>query len=116
MLKVLSYSSRFQNVLSSCSRSTAITRNCTESATPLLRVLHSIRDSNRLNPNFYRLAFFCSDSSSDDSESVKGADKSASGESEDTKAKSSDAILPSVFRPEDCFTVRPLICLIFNLV
>ncbi|XP_057530776.1 lon protease homolog 1, mitochondrial [Amaranthus tricolor] len=108
MLKVLSYSSRFQNVLSSCSRSTAITRNCTESATPLLRVLHSIRDSNRLNPNFYRLAFFCSDSSSDDSESVKGADKSASGESEDTKAKSSDAILPSVFRPEDCFTVLAL--------
>ncbi|XP_010674661.2 lon protease homolog 1, mitochondrial isoform X1 [Beta vulgaris subsp. vulgaris] len=112
MLKVLSYSCRFQNVLASHSRASAITRNSTESTTPLLRVLNSLRGSNHFNSCVYRRAFFCSDSSSSDgSDSVVDGGpvaKSATGEAEDADSKSSNSILPSVFRPEECFTVLAL--------
>lgn len=120
MLKVLSYSCRFQNVLASHSRASAITRNSTESTTPLLRVLNSLRGSNHFNSCVYRRAFFCSDSSSSDgSDSVVDGGpvaKSATGEAEDADSKSSNSILPSVFRPEECFTVLSPFLIIFFFV
>ncbi|KAL2941571.1 Lon protease-like protein mitochondrial [Bienertia sinuspersici] len=107
MLKVLSYSCRLQNVLSSHSIPSAITRNYSDSTTPLLKVLNSLRRCNRFNSNLYHRAFFCSDSSSKDDDSAAdggAAAKSAAGEGEDADSKSSNAILPSVFRPDECFT------------
>ncbi|XP_021772411.1 lon protease homolog 1, mitochondrial-like [Chenopodium quinoa] len=111
MLKVLSYSSRFQNVLASHSRSPTIARSCAESTTPLLRVLNSLRSSNYPKPFVFR-AHFCSDSSSSDGSDSVGdagvAAKAAAAEAEDADSVSPNAILPSVFRPDECFTVLAL--------
>ncbi|XP_021734461.1 lon protease homolog 1, mitochondrial-like [Chenopodium quinoa] len=111
MLKVLSYSSRFQNVLASHSRSPTIARTCAESTTPLLRVIDSLRSSNYPKPFVFR-AHFCSDSSSSDGSDSVGdagvAAKAAAAEAEDADSVSPNAILPSVFRPDECFTVLAL--------
>lgn len=110
MLKVLSNSCRFYNAFVSHSLSSAIARNRSESSTPLHRVFSSLPGLTRPNPNLYHRAFFCSDSSS--SSSSDGSDsetgKSAVAEAEDAESRSSNAILPTVFRPEDCFTVLAL--------
>lgn len=99
MLKVLT-SSCLQN------RFPAVTqvRRGSESNTPLLQVLGSLRSSNRRGPYLYR-RFFCSDST-DGSEPNSEA-KQVEGEREggDADSKASAAIVPTVFRPEDCLTV-----------
>ncbi|XP_073288036.1 lon protease homolog 1, mitochondrial-like [Primulina huaijiensis] len=75
---------------------------------PLLRALSSQRGQNGRSKHFYP-RFFCSDSS-DPVESA-GAEttrvESAAGE-EAVEGKSSSAIVPTVFRPEDCLTVIAL--------
>lgn len=111
MLKVLSYSCRFQNVLASHSLPAAVTRSCTESTSPLLRALNSFRSSNYPKPYIFRA--FCSDSSSSDGSDSSSSDggaavKAAVGEVEDADAISPNAILPTVFRPDECFTVLSL--------
>lgn len=77
-------------------------RHGTETKSPLLRVLSSLRNSNRVNPNLYQRAFFCSDSS-DGSDTVVEIKRAEEGEEVDSK--SSSAIVPTVFRPEDYLTV-----------
>lgn len=111
MLKVLSYSCRFQNVLAPHSLPAAVTRSCTESTSPLLRALNSFRSSNYPKPYIFRA--FCSDSSSSDGSDSSSSDggaavKAAVGEVEDADAISPNAILPTVFRPDECFTVLSL--------
>lgn len=108
MLKVLTSSclqNRFHAVTTSF---TPQVRRGTESNTPLLQLLGSLRSSNRRGPYLYR-RFFCSDST-DGSESNSDAAseaKQVEGESEGGNAdsKASAAIVPTVFRPEDCLTV-----------
>ncbi|KAG5580895.1 hypothetical protein H5410_051522 [Solanum commersonii] len=103
MLKVLTSSclqNRFHAVTTSF---TPQVRRGTESNTPLLQVLGSLRSSNSIGPYLYR-RFFCSDST-DGSEPNSEA-KQVEGEIEvgDADSKASAAIVPTVFRPEDCLT------------
>lgn len=78
---------------------------------PLLQVLGSLRSSNRRGRYLY-WRFFCSDStdgSEPNSEAASEA-KQAGGESQggDADSQASAAIVPTVFRPEDCLTVLAL--------
>lgn len=73
------------------------------SNSPLLRLLDSLRgDSNRINPNFCKRAFFCSDSTTDGSEEAAAEVKKAEVEE---ASKSSSAIVPTVIKPDDYLTV-----------
>ncbi|KAL3515960.1 hypothetical protein ACH5RR_022862 [Cinchona calisaya] len=87
-------------------------RRSTESNSPLLRVLGSVyrpNCSNSRSPYFFR-RFFCSDSSEgSDPVAESGAEaKRIEREGEDADSKSSAAIVPTVFKPEDCLTVLAL--------
>lgn len=107
MLKVLT-SSCLQNRFHAVTTSFTPQVRCgTESNTPLLQVLGSLRSSNSRGPYLYR-RFFCSDST-DGSEPNSEA-KQVEGEIEvgDADSKASAAIVPTVFRPEDCLTVLAL--------
>ncbi|KAJ8559433.1 hypothetical protein K7X08_003491 [Anisodus acutangulus] len=100
MLKVLTSSclqNRFHAVTTAF---TPQVRRGTQSNTPLLQVLGSLRSSNRRVPYLYQ-RFFCTDGSEPKSEAAPEA-KQAEGESE------ASAIVPTVFRPEDCLTVVAL--------
>ncbi|KAK3031232.1 hypothetical protein RJ639_036887 [Escallonia herrerae] len=103
MLKALT-SSRFHSVASTLNTSL---RNGTESKSQLLRVLSEIRGSNRSNPSLNGRALFCSDSSSDGSDSVVEV-KRVEAEGQEADSKSSSAIVPTVFRPEDYLSVIAL--------
>lgn len=105
MLKVLSSSSRFYNHVSA--RTTTAIRHGSESPTPLLRLLNSLRRSSSPNPNLYCLRFFCSDSSdaSDPAADAKALDGDSTKEAE---SKSSASIVPAVFKPDECFQVVAL--------
>ncbi|KAK4337807.1 hypothetical protein RND71_042294 [Anisodus tanguticus] len=111
MLKVLTSSclqNRFHAVTTAY---TPQVRRGTESNTPLLQVLGLLRNLNRRGPYLYR-RFFCSDStdgSEPNSEAASEA-KQAEGESQggDSDSKAAAAIVPTVFRPEDCLTVLAL--------
>ncbi|XP_070048344.1 lon protease homolog 1, mitochondrial-like [Nicotiana tomentosiformis] len=84
-------------------------RRGTDSNTPLLRVLGSLRSSNRRVPYLSR-RFFCSDST-DGSESNSEAAASEAKPAEeggDADSKASAAMVPTVFKPEDCLTVLAL--------
>ncbi|KAM7481775.1 hypothetical protein LguiB_006358 [Lonicera macranthoides] len=75
---------------------------------PLLRLLDSLRgDSNRINPNFCKRAFFCSDSTTDGLEAAAAEVKKAEVEGEEA-SKSSSAIVPTVIKPDDYLTVLAL--------
>lgn len=95
MLKVLTSSCRFHAAF------TPQVRRGTESNTPLLQVLVSLRCS---SPYLYR-RFFCLDST--DGSELNSEARQAEGEREGGNAdsKASAAIVPTVFRPEDCLTV-----------
>ncbi|XP_052191805.1 lon protease homolog 1, mitochondrial-like [Diospyros lotus] len=85
-------------------------RHANESNSPLLRVLSSLKRSNPRNHNLCHRLFFCSDSK-DGSEPVEAAAESKGAEAEAEEAesnKSSSAIVPTVFRPEDYLTVLAL--------
>ncbi|KAJ8526478.1 hypothetical protein K7X08_028955 [Anisodus acutangulus] len=111
MLKVLTSSclqNRFHAVTTAY---TPQVRRGTESNTPLLQVLGLLRNLNRRGPYLYR-RFFCSDStdgSEPNSEAASEA-KQAEGGSQggDSDSKTAAAIVPTVFRPEDCLTVLAL--------
>ncbi|KAK3034062.1 hypothetical protein RJ639_034287 [Escallonia herrerae] len=103
MLKALT-SSRFHSVASTLNTSL---RNGTESKSQLLRVLSAIRGSNRSNPSLNGRALFCSDSSSDGSDSAVEV-KRVDAEGQEADSKSSSAIVPTVFRPEDYLSVIAL--------
>ncbi|XP_047261674.1 lon protease homolog, mitochondrial-like isoform X2 [Capsicum annuum] len=98
MLKVLTSSCRFHAAF------TPQVRRGTESNTPLLQVLVSLRCS---SPYLYR-RFFCLDST--DGSELNSEARQAEGEREGGNAdsKASAAIVPTVFRPEDCLTVLAL--------
>ncbi|CDP18248.1 unnamed protein product [Coffea canephora] len=84
-------------------------RHASESNSPLLRVLGSLKGpnySNRRGPYFFR-RFFCSDSSEDSAESGAEA-RRVETDGEDADSKSTAAIVPTVFKPEDCLTVLAL--------
>jgi Lon-like ATP-dependent protease len=76
----------------------------------MLRILKSsflhgrIRSSNRINPNFCRREFFCSDST-DGAELVVEVKKV---EGEEADSKSSSAMVPTVIKPEEFLTVLAL--------
>ncbi|GMG99775.1 hypothetical protein Nepgr_001615 [Nepenthes gracilis] len=109
MLKVLSHSCQFHNFAFPF-HSTAI-RHGAEPGTPLFRVLSQLRGFIRPNPNFYRRAFFCSESGDGpESPSVveAAAAKAIEGEPDEAESKSSAAMVPAVFKPEECFTVLAL--------
>ncbi|XAR52688.1 Endopeptidase La [Bertholletia excelsa] len=84
-------------------------RHATDSNSPLRRVLSSLRGSRSRNPNLCQRLFFCSDST-DGSEPVEAVAeaKKAEVEGEEAESKSSSAIVPTVFRPEDYLTVVAL--------
>ncbi|KAJ8543565.1 hypothetical protein K7X08_006088 [Anisodus acutangulus] len=75
-------------------------RRCTESNTPLLQILTALTSSNPRVSYLYR-RFFCSDVSEPNSEAASEA-RQAEGETE------AAAIVPTVFRPEECLTVVAL--------
>ncbi|GFS38936.1 lon protease 1 [Actinidia rufa] len=82
--------------------------SCVRLNSPARRVVASISGSNRRNPNLWR-RFFCSDSS-DGSEPIEAVaeSKRVEVEGEEAESKSSSAIVPTVFRPEDYLTVLAL--------
>ncbi|CAA2973373.1 lon protease homolog 1, mitochondrial-like [Olea europaea subsp. europaea] len=108
MLKVLSSTCRFQAATSSFGPQLR-PGSTTESASPILRVLNSLRGTNKRSPYFYR-RFFCSDSSDGSNPGETGSKvKEVDGSgSEVAESKSSSAIVPTVFRPEDYLTVIAL--------
>ncbi|KAF5946890.1 hypothetical protein HYC85_017118 [Camellia sinensis] len=109
MLKALSSSCLRLRFHSTPSSLPSHLRHGTDSNSPLLRVLDSLRGSNRRNPNFCQRLFFCSDST-DGSEPVEPETeaKRPEVEREEAESKSSSAIVPTVFRPEDYLTVLAL--------
>ncbi|PSS00218.1 Lon protease [Actinidia chinensis var. chinensis] len=82
--------------------------SCVRLNSPARRVVAPLSGSNRWNPNLYR-RFFCSDSS-DGSEPIEtvAESKRVEVEGEEAESKSSSAIVPTVFRPEDYLTVLAL--------
>ncbi|KAL7237661.1 hypothetical protein ACSBR2_003880 [Camellia fascicularis] len=109
MLKALSSSCLRLRFHSTPSSLPSHLRHGTDSNSPLLRVLDSLRGSKRRNPNFCQRLFFCSDST-DGSEPVEPESeaKRPEVEGEEAESKSSSAIVPTVFRPEDYLTVLAL--------
>ncbi|CAL5341078.1 unnamed protein product [Camellia sinensis] len=107
MLKALSSSCLRLRFHSTPSSLPSHLRHGTDSNSPLLRVLDSLRGSNRRNPNFCQRLFFCSDST-DGSEPVEPETEAKRPEVGEAEAKSSSAIVPTVFRPEDYLTVLAL--------
>ncbi|KAH9625139.1 hypothetical protein KSS87_015098 [Heliosperma pusillum] len=81
--------------------SPTLTRPIPDSSAAFGRVFYSLRR----NPNLHRRVFFCSSSDAVDAEksAVAAAEVDSAGEDD-----SNNAILPTVFRPEDCFKVLAL--------
>lgn len=105
MLKALTSTSRFSAVSSAFGPSVRIG---TGSNTPLLRFLNSLRSSRQKGPYFYR-RFFCSDSTDGSDPAAESEAKRAETEGEEAvESKSSSAMVPTVFRPEDCLTVSSI--------
>ncbi|KAK9692162.1 hypothetical protein RND81_09G245000 [Saponaria officinalis] len=77
---------------------TPLTRPIPDSPSPFRRLVNSLRRPNRCYcPNYYRRAF-----------SSDVVDDAAAVEADAAEDDSKNAILPTVFRPEDCFTVLAL--------
>ncbi|VFQ84933.1 unnamed protein product [Cuscuta campestris] len=107
MLKALTSISRFHAASSAFSRHV---RPHTEPNLPMHRVVRSIRVPAQKGPHFYR-RFFCSENSNGldpQTEAVSEA-KQAEVEGEGAaESVNSSAMVPTVFRPEDCLTVIAL--------
>lgn len=102
MLKVLTSNSRFSAVSSAFGSPVRIG---TGSNAPLLRFLNSLRSSRQNGPYLYR-RFFCSDSTDGSDPAAESEAKRAEPEGEEAvESKTSSAMVPTVFRPEDCLTV-----------
>ncbi|XP_022156355.1 lon protease homolog 1, mitochondrial-like isoform X2 [Momordica charantia] len=104
MLKVVNSScfrSRLHNLAPSL-------RPATESASPLARVLGSLRGLGGRNSKLCGRAFFCSDASDGSEQVVEMEAKAEEAGAEDAEAKSSSAIVPTNPRPEDYLTVLAL--------
>lgn len=106
MLKALSSSclrGRFQSAPSALP--SHLRRHGTPSSAPFGGVSGSLRG--RKNPSLCQRLFFCSDST-DGSDPAGAEVKRVEVEGEEAAAdsKPSSAIVPTVFRPEDCLTVR----------
>lgn len=105
MLKVLTSNSRFSAVSSAFGSPVRIG---TGSNAPLLRFLNSLRSSRQNGPYLYR-RFFCSDSTDGSDPAAESEAKRAEPEGEEAvESKTSSAMVPTVFRPEDCLTVIAL--------
>nr|GLL29422.1 lon protease homolog 1, mitochondrial-like [Ipomoea trifida] len=105
MLKVLTSNSRFSAVSSAFGSPVRIG---TGSNAPLLRFLNSLRSSRQNGPYLYR-RFFCSDSTDGSDPAAESEAKRAEPEGEEAvESKASSAMVPTVFRPEDCLTVIAL--------
>ncbi|XP_074321098.1 lon protease homolog 1, mitochondrial-like [Silene latifolia] len=79
-----------------------LARPIPDSSAAFGRVFYSLRR----NPNLHRRVFFCSSSdASEDAGKVAAAASEVDSADEDDSV---NAILPTVFRPEDCFTVLAL--------
>ncbi|CAI9768913.1 unnamed protein product [Fraxinus pennsylvanica] len=104
MLKVLTSTHRFQAATSFGSQLRP--GPTSEDASPILRLLNSLGGTNRKSPYFYR-RFFCSNSS-DGSNPAETGSKVREVDGEVAESKSSSAIVPTVFRPEDYLTVIAL--------
>ncbi|CAK9153672.1 unnamed protein product, partial [Ilex paraguariensis] len=103
---VLTSSCRFHTVTSTLQSNS---RHVAESNSPLLRVLGSLGGSNQRNSYLSR-RFFCSDST-DGSEAEPGSEaKRVEVAGEEADSNSSSAIVPTVFKPEDCLTVGVFMC------
>lgn len=78
-------------------------------SSPILRVLNSLRGTNTKSPYFYS-RFFCSDSADGSNPAEAGSEaKEVDGAAiDEAESKSSSAIVPTVFRPEDYLTVIAL--------
>ncbi|KAA8545246.1 hypothetical protein F0562_020030 [Nyssa sinensis] len=107
MLKALS-SSSLQGRFRTTSTLHCSIRHGIESNSPLLRVLGSLRLSNWRNPSKCGRAFFCSDSTEGSEPMVEAGAEVKRVEGEDADSKSSSAIVPTAFRPEDYLTVLAL--------
>ncbi|CAN0897256.1 Lon protease homolog, mitochondrial [Linum grandiflorum] len=111
MLKLISSSSSrnlHTQIASPCLRATATPSS--PGSSPLLRALNSIAELSRnsyRHPNFFKRAFFCSDSSSD-GRGVLVEVELKSDEEGSSSSSSSSAIVPSNPRPEDYLTVLAL--------
>ncbi|CAN0897252.1 Lon protease homolog, mitochondrial [Linum grandiflorum] len=120
MLKLISSSSSrnlHTQIASPCLRATATPSS--PGSSPLLRALNSIAELSRnsyRHPNFFKRAFFCSDSSSDgrgvlvevELKSDEEGDSGGGDSSSSSSSSSSSAIVPSNPRPEDYLTVLAL--------
>lgn len=101
MLKVVNSScfrSRLHNLAPSL-------RPATESDSPLVRVLGSLRGLDRKRTRLSGRAFFCSDASDGSQPVVEIEAKAEEAGAEDVESKSSSAIIPTNPRPEDYLTV-----------
>ncbi|CAA2959609.1 lon protease homolog 1, mitochondrial-like [Olea europaea subsp. europaea] len=79
-----------------------------DAASPILWVLNSLRGANTKRSYFYS-RFFCSDSSDGSNPAETGSlAKEVDGAATESESKSSSAIVPTVFRPEDYLTVIAL--------
>lgn len=99
MLKALASNCRSHHVTSSFQSGL----RCAEPKSPLIRLLlSSLRNSGRTRANlYYQRAFYCSDASDGSDTPVEKRVE----EGEEVESKSSSAIVPTVFRPEDYLTV-----------
>jgi ATP-dependent Lon protease len=83
--------------------------NCREtcSSSPLFRVLSSLRSSNgQVRGTNWRRAFYCSESSENDADTVAEAEAKAGEEgAKEADSKAAGAIVPTKPRPEDYLTV-----------
>lgn len=82
-------------------------RHGTESDSPLLRFLGSLKNPCTSRGTYFYRRFFCSDSTDGSDPALESGSeaKRVESEGEDAESKSSSAIVPTVFRPEDCLTV-----------
>lgn len=104
MLKALSSSclrGRFQSAPPALP--SHLRRHGTPSSAPFGGVSGSLRG--RKSPSLCQRLFFCSDST-DGSDPAGAEVKRVEVEGEEADSKPSAAIVPTVFRPEDCLTVR----------
>lgn len=82
-------------------------RHGTKSNSPLLRFLGSLKNPCTSRSTYFYRRFFCSDSTDGSDPALESGSeaKRVESEGEDAESKSSSAIVPTVFRPEDCLTV-----------
>ncbi|CAH9073931.1 unnamed protein product [Cuscuta epithymum] len=107
MLKVLTSISRYNSASSAFSHHA---RPYRDSNSPLNRVLSSIRSS-RQKGTYFRTRFFCSDNTNGPDPPAEAGAEAKQGEVEvegAAEATNSAAMVPTVFRPEDCLSVIAL--------